>query len=360
MSSKKRIDQVLDLLNEKLISDPLSKFRFNISTDPERIGLIEKGYGIVFPPSYRKFLEHFDGGMITEEPATYYQDMTDEEPDGIIDTSNSFYPLTKIHVEYENWFLDNILIEQDYDGLYPIIPIGQSTDKEIFFTLSQLVDQAEPPIFKCSSDKTTCSVISENFSEFLWSYIKHDGFPPLKDHKGIECNQQIDDHVTQFRESTVDDSNAGVKRCDALIKLTPNDAWYYNQRGLYYQDLDEMENATQDFNRAIDMDSENAYYWYCRGNFHLKNGNPKLALLDLDIAVRLKMQDPLYRYARAMALFELNFISKALMDCHMIQDQEPNSPLGWSLRNSIEEAMKLKDQEEHRERNSKKNRIKDS
>ena len=268
MSPKKRIDQVLDLLNEKLMSDPLSKYRFNISTDPERIGLIEKGYGIVFPPSYRKFIEHFDGGMITEEPASYYQDMTDEEPDGIIDTSNSFYPLTKVHDEYENWFLDNVLVERDYNNLYPIIPVGQSIDKEIFFTLSQLPDQVEPPIFKSNVEHTDCSVVSENFATFLWSYIKHDGFPDFQKVKSRKCREQISEHVTQFQESTIDDSNSGIKRCNALIKLFPNDAWHYNQRGLYYQDLDESENAIQNFNRAIEMDGENHYYWYCRGNFY--------------------------------------------------------------------------------------------
>jgi|GEM_PF-1207810 len=346
MKSSTSIHDVLNSLAERMKEDATGKYRFSSGVDMKRMELIETAYGISLPSSYRQFLEQYDGGMITEDPASYYCDMTEEEPDGPIDTSNSFFSLSKMHDEYENLYLNDALVDEEFEGIYPVIPIGQSIDKRIFFTLSQIPNTSEPPIFIGNMEHKSCKLVSHDFAAFLSLYVKHSGFPVLPLEKSEdECYSYIKEHIEKQDKKEFENPEKGIERCNALIELFPDEAWHYNLRGLYSQELDKTDKALSDFDHAVELEGENAYYRYCRGYFYLLEGKPKRALLDLDLAVRLEMDDPLYRYARALALFELSHTSKALLDCHMILDQDPNTPLGLSLRESLDAAMKTKERE---------------
>jgi lipoprotein NlpI len=85
-----------------------------------------------------------------------------------------------------------------------------------------------------------------------------------------------------------------IQDYDQAIKLDPNDATAFNNRGRAYNDKGQYDRAIADFNEAIRLDPKYRSAYFERGLANLYAGNLPKALADLNQASAL---DPKYAYA---------------------------------------------------------------
>ena len=85
--------------------------------------------------------------------------------------------------------------------------------------------------------------------------------------------------------------NLAIADFTLVIRLEPNYAGAYNNRGLAHRDGGNLDLAIADFNQAIRLDPNYASAYSNRGIAHFDRGNLDLALADHDHAIRL---DPNY------------------------------------------------------------------
>ncbi len=83
----------------------------------------------------------------------------------------------------------------------------------------------------------------------------------------------------------------GIKDCDAYLKYKANPD-ILSQRGLFNRFLGRNEAALPDFNRAIELNDQNATYFYNRSRLYYDTGNMPQALSDAQAAARLGYQLP--------------------------------------------------------------------
>jgi Tfp pilus assembly protein PilF len=84
--------------------------------------------------------------------------------------------------------------------------------------------------------------------------------------KTAEKIAQADEQITQGKDWTrKGDAQRAISSFDEAIKLAPEMAQAYHQRGKAYSILDQREQAIQDFNEAIMLDPQNAQAFFSRG-----------------------------------------------------------------------------------------------
>lgn len=74
---------------------------------------------------------------------------------------------------------------------------------------------------------------------------------------------------------------------DKAIELNPADSFYYSHRGQLYSDMGQLDNALQDYTRAIDLDSKTSIAYLGRHQVYLKQNKSKEAAADLSIVKKL-------------------------------------------------------------------------
>jgi tetratricopeptide (TPR) repeat protein len=76
------------------------------------------------------------------------------------------------------------------------------------------------------------------------------------------------------------DPNKAVEYLSNAIKLQPNDAEAYNNRGVAYIYLGQYQQAFEDFNKAIGLKQDYASAYNNRGSAYLLQGNNELGCPD--------------------------------------------------------------------------------
>lgn len=318
------------------------KYHFQIGNEIDQIKLLEDAYSILFPDSFRLFLENFDGGMICEYEDHYYIDMTDWEPDGPKESSIYLYSLDEIIDEFRDFRLEDVFLEEGINGKYPFIPIGKTPNQGIIFILSQRGLKEESPVF-ISYDKDELGKshqIASHFDAFLNDYLKHEGFPPLKLYKtqGLCSDYLKNKEVLKIAQEN-ESPQEMIKRNTALMQLYPKDSMNYIERANAYVIIGQREMALIDYNKAVELDPEDAFVHYCRGAFVMKYGSKRKALIDFDIAVHLKPKDLFYLNGRSDILFELGMYKKALKDCNTILIEDWRNFLALHTRIKVYRAL---------------------
>ena len=79
-----------------------------------------------------------------------------------------------------------------------------------------------------------------------------------------------------------------VKFHDSIIKLSPELALAYSNRGLAYSELNQVERAIKDYDRAIEINNEYALAYYNRGNAYSELNQVERAIKDFDRALKLR------------------------------------------------------------------------
>ncbi len=320
------------------------KYKFNTRIRRNEIETFGKAFGISLSESHIQFLENFNGGLIQEYEDAYYIDMTEWEPDGPKWSSFSLFSLNEIIEQYRSLKLDNWLLDENFEGNYPIIPICSTPGSvdNILFMVSNKGLSKESPIFSCVKEKEAfrCTKIATDFNTFLGYYLESEGFPALlpDDIEPSWNNFMLKNKVIEIAsgEETFPES---IARCTAHLKLFPKNEWAYCERGTFYGFNNQIKKALKDINKAIDIDEKIGFFYYCRGELILENGNPRVALIDLDIAVNLEPDKAMFRISRANAFLKLNKFKKALLDCNKVLEANRTDIFGLQTRIKVYNAL---------------------
>ena len=95
-----------------------------------------------------------------------------------------------------------------------------------------------------------------------------------------------------------------------LIAKYPDAAEYYVERGVCKFNL-RFKHARQDFNQAIEMEPDNAYYYSCRAYIRDKIGNTEGSVDDYTKALELDPDDAIILNNLGLAEQKLGFTAKA-------------------------------------------------
>ena len=113
------------------------------------------------------------------------------------------------------------------------------------------------------------------------------------------------------------------------IEIDPNYAAAYEGRGdAYIWNLEDslLDAAIEDYSTAIQLNPESAYAYGQRAYIHLTNGQPELALPDLDRAIALE-EDPVIvardLFSRSRIYKEMGEYEKAMADLDQAAEVDP-------------------------------------
>ena len=101
---------------------------------------------------------------------------------------------------------------------------------------------------------------------------------------------------------------------DQAIQLDENDAFSYNGRGNVYNILGEYEQAIADYDRAIQLDNNYAFAYNNRGNAYRSLGNYEQAIADYDRAIQLDNNYAFAYNGRGNAYSDLGEYEQAIAD----------------------------------------------
>ena len=127
---------------------------------------------------------------------------------------------------------------------------------------------------------------------------------------------QAEEQITQGMDwARKGDAQRAISSFDEAIKLAPEMAQAYHQRGKAYSILDRREQAIQDFDDAIRLDPQNAQVFFSRGGVSLDVlGEYQRAKSDYDEAIRLDPDDGVAYYNRAIVHTRLGMDREAQAD----------------------------------------------
>ncbi len=306
------------------------------------IETVEKAFSIQLPQSYKYFLNLVNGGMILENNIHFYTDMTEWEPDGPKWRSFYFYTLSELKEKYYDLKFENGLFVEDFDGIFPLIPICNTPKQNTILLVSQKGHKKESPVFITTDieDINTYVQIADNFHSFIGTLVENKGFPELTCDEGNPLMSIFlyDNKIVDI--ATKKETNEEIiKRTTASIILDPKSEWDYLERGNAYEDLGLRQKALADFNQAIVLESNVSFFYYCRGNLIYEYGSARKALIDMDIAVKFDPKDKLYRNGRAKIFLKLGKLEEALTDCNIILKEDGVYELALTTRCKVYGAM---------------------
>ena len=125
------------------------------------------------------------------------------------------------------------------------------------------------------------------------------------------------------KEQCVDDGIAfydagkykeAIEAYNNAIRLDPNYAIAYNNRGNTYDDLKEYAKAIEDYNRAIDLNPRLAEAYFNRGNTYRDLKEYTKAIEDYNRAIDLNPRYAYAYYGRGLIYYYLNDYQRAIQD----------------------------------------------
>lgn len=119
------------------------------------------------------------------------------------------------------------------------------------------------------------------------------------------------------------------------VKLFPNAAIAYLNRGLAYDGLGKHDQAIRDYNKCIELDQNFAKAYSNRGIIYSRLGDYWSAIKDFDNAL---MRDPLYENAyfnRGLTYVYLDDYDQAIKDYNMAIKLNPQNPKNYNNRGKI-------------------------
>ncbi|NQE52385.1 Photosystem I assembly protein Ycf3, partial [ANME-1 cluster archaeon GoMg3.2] len=123
-----------------------------------------------------------------------------------------------------------------------------------------------------------------------------------------------------------------VEDFNKAIKLNPNYADVYRDRGNAYRDLKQYERAIEDYNKAIELNPEHALAYHNRGLAFRKLNQLERAIEDYNMAIEL---NPNYADAhnnRGLAFRKLNQLERAIEDYNKAIEINPEHALAYHNR----------------------------
>ena len=162
------------------------------------------------------------------------------------------------------------------------------------------------------------------------------------------------------------DVDKAIEDCSIAIRLEPNSAEAYNNRGYMWTEKGDLDKALSDFNKAIGLDPlsaaaydnrglvwaakgendksladhteaihldpKNSHYYNNRGNLYSALGDHVKAIEDFNAAIRLDPQEAVAYNNRGNARYFLKLYDKALADFTEAIRLDPSDPVAYNSR----------------------------
>jgi tetratricopeptide (TPR) repeat protein len=132
------------------------------------------------------------------------------------------------------------------------------------------------------------------------------------------CGDSLEDnpewHVEQGIAFEQGDYEAAMLEYDEAIRLDPEYARAYYDRGTIYSTLGQYEQAILEYDEAIRLDPKDVWAFGNRGSAYLDLGQYQRALQDYDEAIRLDPEEALNYANRMLAYTMLNMDAEAEQD----------------------------------------------
>lgn len=169
---------------------------------------------------------------------------------------------------------------------------------------------------------------------------------------GITSEESDDQSSNILRqvESTIDRSsdtsernsqevNSVIEDYSNVIDLNPRHAEAYKRRGDLYLSQGQYELALVDFNRAIELESENesenAMTYYRRGCVYIQREDNELALADFNKAIELNPTDVMFYFACSFVYTNEGEYERAILACNKMIELEPENAMLYAQRGRI-------------------------
>ncbi|MER3494548.1 MAG: hypothetical protein C4323_21195 [Mastigocladus sp. ERB_26_2] len=81
-----------------------------------------------------------------------------------------------------------------------------------------------------------------------------------------------------------------MKDYNQAIQINPNDAFYYNNRAIVRDKLNDNEGSIKDINRAIQINPNNALFYKNKGQFYDNKNKKQDAILNYEQASNLYLK----------------------------------------------------------------------
>jgi tetratricopeptide (TPR) repeat protein len=147
------------------------------------------------------------------------------------------------------------------------------------------------------------------------------------------------------------DGAINIAACSRVLARQPSMsatdlAWFYNQRGVGYQQVGKIDLSIEDFDRAIQLDPKDATHYNNRANSWRMRGDFDRALADNEQAIQLDSKIWAYYVSRGITLREEGDLDGAIADFGIaisLQADVPNPRtergLAWRAKGDLKNAI---------------------
>ena len=129
--------------------------------------------------------------------------------------------------------------------------------------------------------------------------------------------------------------NKAIEYLNNAIKLQPDYARAYYNRGLAYDDLGQYQRAIVDYNEVIHLKPKNAVAYHNRGLAYDNLGQHQRAIEDYNEAMRLQPNDAITYYNRGRAYADVGQYQRAIEDLNEAIRLQPNDADAYLFRGCI-------------------------
>lgn len=145
---------------------------------------------------------------------------------------------------------------------------------------------------------------------------------------GFEVFEQLREVA---RTQKKDELRNYIAALDQEISLKPNEAALYFERAEFYIELEELEKAVADYDKAISLTPVSDFF-NARGGLHMRMGNLDAGLADFERAVQANPADAMAYSNRGAAHSKLGDVEAAIADYGLAIQHEPKYPNSYANR----------------------------
>ncbi len=121
------------------------------------------------------------------------------------------------------------------------------------------------------------------------------------------------------------DYDGAIAIYNRAIELDPNNADFFNQRGRSYHQKQDYDRAIEDFNRSLDLDPNNANFLGVRGNSLRQKGDYGRAIEDFNRAIELDPNNASHFRQRGLCYYLKMDDADAISDYNRAIELDPNN-----------------------------------
>ena len=132
--------------------------------------------------------------------------------------------------------------------------------------------------------------------------------------RGLKAVDWFDKAIALWQGGRYTDPKKAVECLNNTIRLKPDDADAYNNRGAAYTNLNQHQRAIEDYNEAIHIKPDDAKSYYNRAIAFNKLGQHQQAIEDFNTAIRLKPDYAKAYNNRGIAYNKLGQYERAIED----------------------------------------------